>query len=55
VAGPGAVPDDPSFALIHELFAVHEEHERTLRRWEADLRRREQELRRLAEQDTDDA
>jgi hypothetical protein len=44
-----AAPDgtrDPATGLIGELFAVHEEHERTLRRWEEDLRRREQELRR---------
>jgi hypothetical protein len=43
-----AAPDDardPTTGLIGELFAVHEEHERTLRRWEEDLRRREQELR----------
>jgi hypothetical protein len=37
---------DPETGLISELFAVHEEHERTLRRWEEDLLRREEALRR---------
>jgi hypothetical protein len=35
----------PDAALAEELLAVHEEHERTLRAWEADLRRREAVLR----------
>jgi hypothetical protein len=47
---PGAERPAPETDLISQLFAVHEEHERTLRRWEEDLLRREEELRRQAEQ-----
>jgi len=38
-----AWPPDPG--LAGELWEINEEHERTLRLWEADLRRREQQLR----------
>ncbi|HET9654525.1 MAG TPA: hypothetical protein VFP72_04175 [Kineosporiaceae bacterium] len=43
---PPAAAGDPQVGLIDQLFAVHQEHERTLLRWEDDLRRREAELRR---------
>lgn len=37
-----AVPEaSPDVTLAAELLAVHDEHEQTLRAWEADLRRRE--------------
>jgi hypothetical protein len=35
----------PDATLAEELLAVHDEHERTLRTWEADLLRREEALR----------
>jgi hypothetical protein len=35
----------PDAVLAEELLAVHDEHEQTLRAWEADLRRREAALR----------
>ena len=40
--------DDPAF--LRELGRVNDEHEQTLKRWEADLARREEELRRRQEQ-----
>jgi hypothetical protein len=39
----GSLEDDA--ALLAQLWDVNEEHEETLRRWEADLRRREEALR----------
>jgi hypothetical protein len=45
---PVAPDDDPEF--LRELGRVNDEHERTLRRWEADLARREEELRRRQEE-----
>jgi Phospholipase_D-nuclease N-terminal len=39
-----APDDDPQF--LQELGRVNDEHERTLKQWEADLARREQDLRR---------
>jgi hypothetical protein len=43
--GGQTAPDDDD-AFLHELGQVNQEHERTLKKWEADLSRREQELRR---------
>jgi Phospholipase_D-nuclease N-terminal len=43
-----APDDDPDF--LRELGKVNDEHERTLKRWEADLARREEELRRRTEE-----
>jgi len=42
-----APDDDPEF--LRELGRVNDEHERTLKQWEADLSRREEELRRRKE------
>lgn len=44
VRRPVAPDDDPEF--LRELGRVNNEHERTLKRWEAELARREEELRR---------
>jgi hypothetical protein len=45
--GPVAPDDDPEF--LNEIGRINTEHERTLKRWEADLARREDELRRQQE------
>jgi hypothetical protein len=42
--GPLAPDDDPEF--LRRLAASHQEDEKLMRTWEADLRRREEELRR---------
>lgn len=42
----GSLEEDA--ALLAQLWDVNEEHEQTLRRWEADLRRREEALRQRA-------
>ena len=48
---PVAPDDDPEF--LAELRKSNDEHERTMKQWEADLRRREEDLRKRSEPQDD--